>query len=451
MNPKTGTQALKLAQSLLQCSAVKSTLTLCLMVFRACSNGAGLLLIVPLLQLIGIPLLHSGNTFLTQWSTRLFKGLHLPLNLLSVLCLFFLIQALIATAHLLEDLLRSQLHEQHQHQLQHRVYETLLKAKWAFLITQKNSDLLHHLTSQIQSTSMATFILLQLTSQLIILLTYYGLSLMISWPMTLMASLVALILLSLLLPLHRATARSGFQHLELSCSLIHILSEQLSALKFIKSSHTEAQFTEQLTRQSVILKQHTHHVTTIRSISKYAYSLGSALAFCMLLYLAIAQWHLPVETLLLLLVVFARMMPMMSALQQSYQLLLRHLPAFTALQDFSQACLAHQERTPALVDEPISFERHIEFKEVSFSYQPQARPVVMNTLSFIIHNNQTTLLTGRSGLGKSTIADLITGLLTPTKGSIYIDDQVLNPHNLAAWRQHIAYLTQDPLLLSFCT
>ena len=63
----------------------------------------------------------------------------------------------------------------------------------------------------------------------------------------------------------------------------------------------------------------------------------------------------------------------------------------------------------------------IEFKDVSFSYDKNEGEV-LNNISFTIESNKMTAIIGRNGSGKSTIAKLITGLLIPSSGNIYIDE-----------------------------
>ena len=59
-----------------------------------------------------------------------------------------------------------------------------------------------------------------------------------------------------------------------------------------------------------------------------------------------------------------------------------------------------------------------------------------------------TALVGRSGAGKTTIADLLLGFLRPTGGEIRIDGVALSEENLPAWRQGMGYIPQSPLILN---
>ncbi len=56
-------------------------------------------------------------------------------------------------------------------------------------------------------------------------------------------------------------------------------------------------------------------------------------------------------------------------------------------------------------------------------------------------------LTGASGAGKSTTADLVLGLLEPDSGAVLVDGRPLTHAGLRAWRARVAYVPQEPILI----
>ncbi len=90
---------------------------------------------------------------------------------------------------------------------------------------------------------------------------------------------------------------------------------------------------------------------------------------------------------------------------------------------------------------PLAFEREVEFREVSFSY-PDRPDFAVHRLSFMIPHGSRVAVSGSTGAGKSTTADLVMGLLEPTEGSILIDDVLLNGHNRQNWQTNIAHVPQ---------
>jgi ATP-binding cassette subfamily C protein len=96
--------------------------------------------------------------------------------------------------------------------------------------------------------------------------------------------------------------------------------------------------------------------------------------------------------------------------------------------------------------EKIDIGNGIRFNKVSFSYDENS-PVIKD-LDLTINSGQTTAIIGSSGAGKTTIADLLMGLIMPNQGSILIDGKEFNPERMKAWRKQIGYVTQDTFLFN---
>ena len=89
-----------------------------------------------------------------------------------------------------------------------------------------------------------------------------------------------------------------------------------------------------------------------------------------------------------------------------------------------------------------TFDKKIEFKNVDFSFGTKTKKILKN-ISFNIFNGDLIGLTGISGSGKTSLADLIMGLIQPTKGSIEIDGQPLDNFNVRTWQDKVGYVPQN--------
>jgi len=146
-------------------------------------------------------------------------------------------------------------------------------------------------------------------------------------------------------------------------------------------------------------------------------------------------------------VIFARLWPRLSSLQVGLQQVAMMLPAFQAVLDFESQCLRDQEKYlegPAYA--PIELRSGIELKHVFFRYQQESSSYALRDISFSLPAGTTTALVGVSGSGKSTVADLITGLITPQQGEILIDGTPIANSALHLWRRGIGYVPQDAFL-----
>jgi len=98
-------------------------------------------------------------------------------------------------------------------------------------------------------------------------------------------------------------------------------------------------------------------------------------------------------------------------------------------------------------EKEINFKDNIIFKNISFSYE--------NPELFILKNFNSKIKTGEllgvcgpSGSGKTTFIDILSGIKTPTKGEIKIDDQKITNHNIYSWFKKISYVPQRIILLN---
>ncbi len=91
------------------------------------------------------------------------------------------------------------------------------------------------------------------------------------------------------------------------------------------------------------------------------------------------------------------------------------------------------------------FQGNIEFKDVAFSY-PLTAHFQLNKLNFAINKGEHVLIVGKSGIGKSTLINLLTGIMQPSLGSILFDGKSLANSELDSIRQQINIVPQDNLL-----
>ena len=149
-----------------------------------------------------------------------------------------------------------------------------------------------------------------------------------------------------------------------------------------------------------------------------------------------------IVTLLGLFVVAAfRIMPSITRIMNAIQGIIYNKPVIdTIYNEFN----LNNKSSKKFLEEKFIFEDEIELKNISFSY-PNTQQKVINNLSLKIKKGTTIGLIGESGAGKTTLINLILGLLEPTEGNIKIDgknifDDVLN------WQNQIGYVPQNIFL-----
>ncbi|MDD4237300.1 MAG: ABC transporter ATP-binding protein [Desulfotomaculaceae bacterium] len=92
---------------------------------------------------------------------------------------------------------------------------------------------------------------------------------------------------------------------------------------------------------------------------------------------------------------------------------------------------------------------YIELENVTFCYPGQSRPVLRD-INLSIYKEGVTAITGANGSGKTTFSKLLIGILTPTKGWIKLNGQLLTSLTLAQIGRRIGYVFQNPGKQLFC-
>lgn len=96
-------------------------------------------------------------------------------------------------------------------------------------------------------------------------------------------------------------------------------------------------------------------------------------------------------------------------------------------------------------DTNFSFHRGFSLRDISFTY-PRVTDEVIHNLNLLIEQNTTIGLVGSTGAGKTTLVDIILGLLWPQKGAIFVEDLKVTQNNLAAWQKNLGYVPQHIFL-----
>ena len=94
---------------------------------------------------------------------------------------------------------------------------------------------------------------------------------------------------------------------------------------------------------------------------------------------------------------------------------------------------------------PLAFRHELVLSNVGFTY-PKAQTHSLKDVSLSILKNQSIGLVGRTGAGKTTLADVLLGLYQPQTGSISVDGIALTEHNERAWRRRVGYVPQTVFL-----
>ena len=179
---------------------------------------------------------------------------------------------------------------------------------------------------------------------------------------------------------------------------------------------------------------------------RLCYSIASALLIALAFVYSVLILDTGTAQLVVLVYIFSRLWPVFSSWQGQLQNIQSNIPAYETIQESIRE-LSVKKRENTASGKKIEFAKNLSFHHVGFTYQ-NGDEEVLRGICFELPYGSVTALVGPSGAGKSTTADLLLGLLSPTKGEILVDGVPLMGEGLNAWCENIGYIPQEPLILN---
>jgi ATP-binding cassette subfamily C protein len=330
--------------------------------------------------------------------------------------------------------------------MRRRLYRAIVLAAWPFLAKERISHLQKALAIDVESMAQTTYTFLQIPA----LAAVAAMQLAIAFTIApLLATLACGGLLEMLVRLRRGdTFAAGKRTQAARRATFNQTVHFLASLKLAKSHNAE-----ELHRQAfeaAFARLHDSFLTVNRRMAD-AQMLNQVFAAAMaggFVYLGAEVWHLTTPQLLVLVAVFARLVPSLMQLQQSVFTLWQTMPAFGELERLIERCEMARENLDTTRADRLRLRQTITLSGVRLRYDKERGPDVLNGLDLEIRTGSIVALAGASGAGKSTLADLLLGLQVPHAGSVTVDGKPLTSERLAAWRRSMAYVPQENFLFN---
>jgi ATP-binding cassette subfamily C protein len=310
----------------------------------------------------------------------------------------------------------------------------------------KSSSLAHALTNEIDRISTGTGQFLTFIASIMILVVYIIFALELAGLITGVIFAVGILILLILRRKASKSRTSGEDITTTTRDLYYSILQHLDGMKTIKSFGMQDENIKVFKDQSN--KVANNYLGAIKSYAdvKLLFDVGTVVVLAVMVFFLIELVKLPTASLFLLIYLFVRMIPQFSTIQRAYQYFINMLPAFGNVIDLEGQFLENCE-TSKSEDGSIDLKETITFENVYFSYHSNDH-FTLEDLNLEIPVGKTIALAGPSGVGKSTVADLIMGLISPTNGRVVVDGIRVSDESLVSWRNRIGYVAQETFLFN---
>ncbi|MGV8712474.1 MAG: ABC transporter ATP-binding protein [Nitrosomonas sp.] len=320
--------------------------------------------------------------------------------------------------------------------------EALLASRWQYYLRQPVGSLANSIASEAYRAANGFEHSVNVLALAIQVVVYAIVALFISWEATLASLVIGLFLLIVLNRLVSATRRAGTKQTHLLRYLLTYLSDVLSSVKSLKAMARDNVADAILREQTQQLEKATRREVMNRAALTALQEPILAALTASGLYIALVVWELSLPEVMLMVFLLTRILGLLNKTQRRHQQLAAQESAYWALRKAAEEARLAAERTTGTLEPTL--QKGISLQHVKFDY---GQKNIFKDLTIEIPINSFTAVMGSSGVGKSTLLDLLCGLTEPQSGEILIDGIPLHDLNLRQWRHMIGYVSQDTVLL----
>jgi ATP-binding cassette subfamily C protein len=408
----------------------------------------GLAMVVPLLATVsfGSDSVHMGvaKSFITDSYNSVLSGIGVPPSIGTLVLLVVVALSLKSTISVLVMRYVGDLMAEITKSVRMEVFRRLLNTYWSFFAAQPMSRLVNGAGVEAGSVGESFLCSATILANGIQALTYLLICVLISWRLAIVAVVIGVVMFVTFGSLVRMSRQASKLHSRRLRQMSASFTDTILGMKPIKAMGRQGLFTEMFEADA----QQLHKTMRTKIVSsEFASELQEpivAALLCLGLYLATAQWHLQLHEQIVVGLLLIRLVGSFTQIQRIFHRMATLRDMYRSVGWLIGSAIRNAEHsgggaTPTL-------KQAIAFRDATIAYGPKT--IIVKDLNWTLTAGRVTALIGPSGVGKSTLVDIMVGLREPTSGAVLVDQVDLKAIDLLKWRGMIGYVPQEVILFN---
>jgi ABC-type multidrug transport system fused ATPase/permease subunit len=360
------------------------------------------------------------------------------------LIIFCFLYFLSLTMRVVAVLIQEKFFSSQEYLLSTLLMKHFLQHSYSWFLSRNSSTLGSKILSEVgKFVSLAIIPFFQLINSLVITLFLILLLLFINFKITMIIILVfSFSYFSIYFFTKNFLSRVGQIRIELNKSRFKSISETFNSIKEIKLSGLENFYLKSFSDPSKSYYQYAKSVALVGQLPRFILEGVAILLLLLAIFFSAAEKNL-IDIIPVLAVYFLagyRLMPAFQNIYYSISQLRFAGPTVNALfsdmQDLQKIKINE-------TNEKLFLNKSIILNKIYYSYPNDTSRLILKNINLTIKANTTVGFIGVTGSGKTTLIDLISGLLEPQSGSIEVDGIIIDQKNLKRWQNLIGYVPQN--------
>jgi ATP-binding cassette subfamily C protein len=325
--------------------------------------------------------------------------------------------------------------------LRFNLIDGLIKVRWPYFVSQETGKLTLALSTESSQAGMALRCFAQYLSCLIQAVTYLAAGAYLSWEILLAGLFVGGFFAFAFKGFISVVRKAGKNRSSSLNAMTAIFTDAIMGTKPLKVMGVGQEFMKYVRGHAVDCK---------KADKKYVMGVGLltsiqepilTILLCFGLYLATSSLEVSPAMLLSMAFFFHRIVSRFSSAQQYWQIYSGQTGVLLSLLAKLGEIESNLEQLAG--DKQIKLSRSVSLEKVNFSYGDKS---ILQDFTLKVPFGEITALYGPSGTGKTTVADMVAGLVMPENRSVLVDGVPMKDIDIAHWRRQIGYVPQEVFL-----
>jgi len=342
------------------------------------------------------------------------------------------------------------------HSFSTQILSNYVRQPYAYFLEHNSSNLVLNCTDDVtRVTNNVVVPLLQALAKVIIATCLLLLVIWVDpWLAVLFGTVVGTVYVVIFLNIRHKVTNLGRASKEAQKERFRLATEILHGIKELKILGQDEAYQDRFAKYSALFARNQWASTTLSQVPRYAIE-SIAFGSVILLVLYLLATHQDFKDAIPLMALYAftayRLLPAFQQIFGSATTIRFNLASLESVEEKLKKIVRAPgpEAQPIVEVEPMlpanedigPLQQEIVLENLVFQYSNAATPL-LNDLNLTIQRNTTVAIVGSSGGGKTTIVDIILGLLEPQGGSLLVDGTPVTSGNVTSWQKHLGYVPQ---------
>lgn len=408
---------------------------------RSLLEGVGVTALIPIFSLI-TKSKNLGDDLVSKSVQSLFSYFQIDysLNFLIILVVVLFLLKFLLT--IWADFVTAKIVTQYHEDTMRELFGGTVDASWKFLLTQKVGFLNTLLINNVKMSRLLLQEMSGLITFVVNIMVYCFIAFNVSASMTLVTiSAGGVFILLSKGTISKIKEYSYFVN-KLNKKIAHFVDEQLVGMKNIKAMSVGTKVKEEGYNYFEELKKFQTATILRKKINAAILQPLSVLYIVGIFLFFHSKPDFNIAVFAVIIFLIQRIFEYIKQAQSAIHTFGETLPYLRNILEYSDQVRSNRE----IDDEtkPFHFDNNLEFRQVNFSYSRDRN--ILKNVNFVIKKGEMIGIVGPSGVGKTTIVDLLLRFFLPLQGSITIDGENISAIRLSEWRNSVGYISQDVFL-----